>query len=50
VVDVYNDLTAQLQTQLAAWQQLQSHDVAAFNTLLQQHNLKPVTASGSSRP
>jgi len=50
VVDVYNDLTAQLQTQLDAWKQLQSQDVAAFNTLLQQHNLKPVAAaSGSAR-
>ncbi|HET9784003.1 MAG TPA: hypothetical protein VFP94_03475, partial [Terriglobales bacterium] len=52
VMDVYNDLTAQLQTQLDAWHQLQSKDVASFNALLQQHNLKPITAatrSGSLR-
>jgi len=42
VMDVYNDLTAQLNAQLAAWQEVQSKDVVAFNSLLQQNNLKPI--------
>ncbi|MGH9393541.1 MAG: WD40/YVTN/BNR-like repeat-containing protein, partial [Terriglobales bacterium] len=42
VMEVYNDLTTRLDTQLAAWHELQAKDVAAFNTLLQQNNLKPI--------
>ncbi|MGH9476434.1 MAG: VPS10 domain-containing protein [Terriglobales bacterium] len=49
VMDVYNLLNGQLQQQLAAWHALQSTDVAAFNALLQQNNLKPL-ASSSPRP
>jgi len=42
VMDVYNDLSSRLQDQLAAWHGLQANDVVAFNSLLQQNNLKPI--------
>ncbi|HUX67541.1 MAG TPA: hypothetical protein VMV31_08625 [Terriglobales bacterium] len=42
VMAVYTDLTTRLDAQLAAWHALQANDVVAFNTLLQQHNLKPI--------
>lgn len=43
-VEVYALLRGQLDAQLAAWRELQSKDIVAFNALLQQNNLKPLIA------
>ncbi|MGH9416833.1 MAG: WD40/YVTN/BNR-like repeat-containing protein [Terriglobales bacterium] len=48
VQQVYDLLTSQLNTQLAAWRTIQARDVQSFNSLLQQNNLQPVTVEPAS--